>query len=157
MRHARGAAAPGGRRLGRLANFALHQQRNVASDLSGCSRENGELCSKPRETVVVMLTKDELFVQGERVASIAEVQASPDLIIAPLREALLRHRIIGKAMAEREIAEREVTVMADKSLPYEVLRKLMTTCSAASYGKLSLAVLEKEAPASAAIAVAAPA
>jgi hypothetical protein len=33
----------------------------------------------------------------------------------------------------------------------------MTTCTAASYGKLSLAVLEKEAPASAAIAVAAPA
>jgi len=44
--------------------------------------------NKPRETVVVMLTKDEVFVQGERVASIAEVQASPDPIIAPLRDAL---------------------------------------------------------------------
>ena len=32
--------------------------------------------AKPRETVVVMLSKDELFVQGERVASIAEVRAA---------------------------------------------------------------------------------
>src|SRR5215510_12498020 len=32
--------------------------------------------ARPRETVVVMLTKDELFVQGERVASMNEVRDS---------------------------------------------------------------------------------
>jgi biopolymer transport protein TolR len=100
--------------------------------------------SKPRETVVVMLTKDELFVQGERVASIAEVQASEQLIIAPLREALLRPRIIGTAMAERETAEKEVTVMADKSLPYEVLKKVMSTCTDADFGKISFATMQKD-------------
>ncbi len=41
---------------------------------------------RPRQTVVVMLTKDDLFVQGERVASIDEVRASTDPIIAPLRD-----------------------------------------------------------------------
>ena len=35
---------------------------------------------RPRETVVVMLTRDDLFVQGERIASIAEVRASTDAI-----------------------------------------------------------------------------
>src|ERR1022692_2305810 len=32
---------------------------------------------QPRTTVVVMLTKEDLFVQGERVASVAEVEATP--------------------------------------------------------------------------------
>jgi len=91
-----------------------------------------------------MLTKDELFVQGERVASIEEVKANEGLVIAPLREALARPRLIGERMAERELAEREVTVMADKSLPYEVLKKVMSTCTDADFGKISFATIEKD-------------
>jgi biopolymer transport protein ExbD len=102
--------------------------------------------AKPRETVVVMLTKDEVFVQGERVASIAEVQASPDTIIAPLSDALKRPMLIGRKMAERDLAEREITIMGDKSLPYEVLKKVMTTCTDADYGKISLATVQKDKP-----------
>jgi biopolymer transport protein ExbD len=99
---------------------------------------------KPRETVVVMLTKDELFVQGERVASLAEVRDSPDLIIAPLRTALKRPTLIGEAMTIKQIAEREITVMADKTIPYEILKKVMSTCTDADYGKLSFALIQKE-------------
>jgi biopolymer transport protein TolR len=100
--------------------------------------------AKPRETVVVMLTKEDLFVQGERVASIAEVRANPDNIIAPLRDALKRPMLIGRAMAERDLAEREVTVMGDKTLPYDVLKKVMATCTDADYGRISLAVVQKD-------------
>jgi len=53
---------------------------------------------RPRQTVVVMLTKDDLFVQGERVASVNEVRASTDPIIAPLRAALKRPTLVGAVM-----------------------------------------------------------
>jgi len=36
--------------------------------------------------------------------------------------------------------------MGDKSLPYDVLKKVMATCTDADYGKISLAVLQKEKP-----------
>ena len=36
--------------------------------------------------------------------------------------------------------------MGDKSLPYDVVRKVMATCTAAAYGKISLAVLQREKP-----------
>ena len=103
--------------------------------------------TKPRETVVVMLTKDEVFVQGERIASIAELKASVEPIFAPLREALKRPMLIGRRMAERDLAEREITVMGDKSLPYEVLKKVMATCTDADFGKISLATVQKDKPA----------
>ncbi|MDB6045525.1 MAG: hypothetical protein JWM63_4076 [Gammaproteobacteria bacterium] len=100
----------------------------------------------PKESVVVMITKDNLFVQGELVASIAEVRAAKDAVIGPLRDALKRPLLVGKAMTERDLAQREITIMADKALPYDVLKKVMATCTDADYGKISLAVLQKEKP-----------
>jgi biopolymer transport protein ExbD len=99
---------------------------------------------RPRQTVVVMLTRDDLFVQGERIASVAEVRASAEAIIAPLRAALKRPTLVGQAMTDKDIAEREITVMADKQIPYEVLKKVMSTCTDADYGRLSFALVEKE-------------
>ena len=40
-------------------------------------------------------------------------------------------------------AMREVTVIADKSLPFDLVKKVMATCTATTYGKISLAVLQK--------------
>ena len=101
---------------------------------------------QPRQTVVVMLTKDDLFVQGERIASIAEIRATEGSIIAPLRAALKRPTLVGQSISARDLAEREITVMGDKSLPYEVLKKVMATCTDADYGRISLAVLQKDKP-----------
>jgi biopolymer transport protein ExbD len=100
----------------------------------------------PKESVVVMITKTDVFVQGERVGSVQEVKDSKDLIVAPLRDALKRPMLVGQAMTEKDLAQREITIMADKALPYEVLKKVMSTCTDADYGKVSLAVIQKEKP-----------
>ena len=104
---------------------------------------------RPKQSVVVMVTKDDIFVQGERVVSLAEVSDPRTQLIEPLRNVLQRP-IAGLDAAARDAAlnSHEVTVMADKDLPYEVLRKVLATCTAAAYGKISLAVLQKEKPVS---------
>jgi len=101
----------------------------------------------PKQSVVVMITTEHLFVQGERVTSVAEVRDSKSAQIEPLRAVLSRPMLAGTRVArEVDLASREITVLADKSLPYEVVKKVMATCTAAAYGKLSLAVIEKEKP-----------
>ena len=69
------------------------------------------------------------------------------MIIPPLQSALefeasgmLRQAGLSE---EEKIANREVTIMADKELPYKLLKKVMATSTAANYGQLSLAVLQK--------------
>jgi len=100
----------------------------------------------PRQTVVVMLTKDELYVQGEPIATVAEIHATEGDIIAPLRDALKRPTLVGQEITEKDLAQREITVMGDKALPYDVLKKVMRTCTDADYGRISLAVLQKDKP-----------
>ena len=101
---------------------------------------------QPRQTVVVMLTKDELFVQGEPVSSVADIRASDGDLIAPLLAALERPTLVGQEVTAEDLAQREITVMGDKSLPYDVLKKVMRTCTDANYGRISLAVLQKDKP-----------
>lgn len=104
----------------------------------------------PNQSVVVMITRDQLFVQGEIVASIAEVREPGTQVIEPLLAVLARPMVgVGRAAQEDALASREITVVADKSLPYDVVKKVMTTCTAASYGRISLAVIEKDKPVSA--------
>jgi len=84
--------------------------------------------AQPKESVVVMITKDQLFVQGELVANVADIKASTTPLVEALREKLKAPRIIGD-IGEKDLANREITVMADKSLPYDILKKVMATCT----------------------------
>jgi biopolymer transport protein TolR len=99
---------------------------------------------RARETVVVMVTKENLLVQGQVIVSVNEVMASDSVIIPGLRDALQAQtdRVLRQE-AKEDILNREVTVMADREIPYQLLKKVMATCTEADYGQLSLAVLQK--------------
>ncbi len=85
-------------------------------------------------------------MQGEYIATVKEIQAPANPLIAPLRAALKRPMLVGQDHHRPGRSQREITIMADKSLPYEVLKKVMSTCTDADYGKISLAVMQKEKP-----------
>lgn len=99
---------------------------------------------KPEVSVVILIGNVDILVQGTPVAKVADVLVQEGNDIAPLREALKSQndRVLRRA-AQDDIAGREVTIMGDKETPYRVLKKVMATCTAADYGQISLAVLQK--------------
>jgi biopolymer transport protein TolR len=100
---------------------------------------------KPSAAVVVMVTKDSVYVDGELVGSVNDVVANQATAFAPLKSALLAQNARSLHSAEQtDASKREVTIMGDKSTPYSVLKKIMMTCSEADYGKVSFAVVERE-------------
>jgi biopolymer transport protein TolR len=125
-----------------LVSFLLvySTEVEVVQNNLGIEIPQSVVTAKPRQTVVVMLTRDELFVQGEKVSSVAELRASKDAIFKPLEQILKRPRVAGTAAD----VEPEVTVMADKSLPYEVLKKVMQTATSADFVKISFAAIERD-------------
>jgi biopolymer transport protein ExbD len=100
--------------------------------------------SKPRESTVMMVTKDTVFVNGAPAATIAEIEAQAELVNEPLRAKLAEESQRRTLLKPNDPTAREVTVLADKGLPYSVLKKIMSTATAADIGRLSLAVVEKE-------------
>ena len=99
---------------------------------------------KAKETVVILIGQTDLIVQGTPVAKIADILATKGNDIPELREALLSQndRVLRRE-AQEDIAGREVTIMGDKDIPYRLLKKVMATCTASDYGRISLAVLQK--------------
>jgi biopolymer transport protein ExbD len=102
--------------------------------------------TKPRETVVILVSPEMVLVQGEAVVK------TPDLLddkverIAGITDRLeqLQRNIIG--ISTRTAAQsKEFTILADKTIPFRVLKKIMSTCTASGYGKISLAVIQKAA------------
>ncbi len=100
---------------------------------------------KARENVVIMVNKDYILVQGRRIADTADVLAQPGVVIPEIEEELRRQseKRLRKEDESAKIENREVTVMGDKSLPYQLLKRVMASCTAAEYGRISLAILQK--------------
>jgi biopolymer transport protein ExbD len=98
---------------------------------------------KPRETVVILVGTEEVLVQGVPVARIADIEATNGEIEAiGARLTKLSESVIG--LSTQAVAEsQEVTVLADKSIPFSVLKKILATCTARGYSRVSLAVVQK--------------
>ena len=99
---------------------------------------------KANETVVILISEEDILVQGSPVAKVADVMKLKGNDIPQLRQALLSQndRVLRRA-AQDDIADREITIMGDKDIPYRLLKKVMATCTTADYGRISLAVLQK--------------
>jgi biopolymer transport protein ExbD len=100
--------------------------------------------SKPRETVVIFVSPNEVMVQGEAVVLVDDILTMDGGDIEPIAERLdeLSANVIGintKVVAESQ----EVTILADKSVPFNVVKKVMSTCTGKGYGRISLAVMQK--------------
>ena len=94
--------------------------------------------------LVGIVGRDEVTVQGEVVARVADIQAMPGQEVAPISERLaaLRQNVIG--VSTQAVAEsQEVTVLADKSVPFNVVKTIMSTCTGQGYSRISLAVIQK--------------
>ncbi len=100
--------------------------------------------SKPRETVVISVSPEEILVQGQLVAMVSDVMSGDPEAIEPLMARLsqLKNNIVGPST--RVVADsQEVTILADRSVPFAVIKMLMSTCTSEGFENVSLAVIQK--------------
>jgi len=100
--------------------------------------------TKPRETVVIMVSPEVVLVQGEAVISTPQLLEDRAETVVEITDRLkqLERNVIG--ISTKAIVEsKEVTILADKTIPFKALKKIMSTCTGSGYGRISLAVLQK--------------
>lgn len=99
---------------------------------------------EPKSTVLLLVSGDDIIIDGRKVASVAEVVAQPGDVIPALQAEL---QVLGQrtaVLAENKTDQQAVTIMADKQMPYSLLRKLMFTCARANFADVSFAVRKKD-------------
>jgi len=100
--------------------------------------------TKPRETVVIFVSKDQVLVQGEAVALVEDILNGEPESMDPItwRLADLKESIVGPSTLA-VAGSQEVTILADRSVPFTVIRQIMSTCTGEGYENVSLAVIQK--------------
>ncbi|TMH09825.1 MAG: biopolymer transporter ExbD [Betaproteobacteria bacterium] len=98
----------------------------------------------PKETIVVVVSADDILVEGRRVATVTEAMASQGDLIAPLKAELDLQSTREVVRAENKAQGKAVTIMGDKDIPYKLLRKVMYTSARANYSDVAFAVRRRD-------------
>jgi biopolymer transport protein TolR len=99
---------------------------------------------EPKPTVLLVVSGDDIIIDGRRVASVQQVMAQQEDLIPALKAEL---DVLGKrtaVLAENKADQQAVTIMADKEMPYSLLRRLMVTSARANYADVSFAVRKRD-------------
>lgn len=100
--------------------------------------------SKPASSTVLMITKEDIYVDGALAAKVADVERGDEGGLRAVRNALNNSTQRKTLLSATDTEAPPVTVMADKGLPYTLLKTVMALAMEAHVGKLSLAVVERE-------------
>ena len=98
--------------------------------------------TRPRETLAIVVNPEAVMIHGTPVVRTSELYEDRIGTIVQIKERLEElERDIGITAPENK----EITLLADKTIPFKVLKKIMSTCTASGYGRISLAVVQKVA------------
>lgn len=97
---------------------------------------------QPSDTPVITLTNQAVLVQGAQVMTLAEAAAFEEGKPLPqLRAELLKVTLMQVQGAAGGATTRgEVNVMADKDIPYSVLKKVLATCGELKFARIAISV-----------------
>jgi biopolymer transport protein ExbD len=109
----------------------LNQDKSIKLPVSNADQ-------MPKEALALAVTGENILVGGRAIVKVADMRAF-DGDVEPLLKAELDYQS-ARASAPAPEAGRPITIVADKELPYELLKKIMSTCVDAGYASISLAV-----------------
>lgn len=104
---------------------------------------------RPGITLLVKVNVDNILVNGRSVVDSSSKAVGLDNSIDALAEELNYQASRAKPLTEaQQIHGRSVTIMGDRSVPYALLKRIMSTCAETGYRNISLAVekIEQELP-----------
>jgi len=98
-------------------------------------------------SLVVAIGDGSILVGSERIASVSEAEASPEMLIAPLASRLDAARAqmdeIARLKGMEPAKARLVTIQGDEAMEFRVLQKVMYTLNQSGFQDIALAVIKK--------------
>lgn len=96
--------------------------------------------TRPRQTLTIVVSPEAVMVQGEAVVGTPRLFDDSRGTVPEVTERL---RLLEGNLPRTVAENKEITLLADKTIPFKVLKKIMLTCTASGYGRISFAVEQK--------------
>jgi len=100
----------------------------------------------PKAAPVIMITRDVIMLDDKILQSLAEIENSSELMIAPLYQALQQNRSVAEKIGQLDAKlgfRGNVTIQADRDLPFLLMKKVMYTCGQVGYNDMYFAVIRE--------------
>lgn len=111
---------------------------------------------RPEAALTIKVSPEHILVQGTVVATVAQALAQQDGLIDAVQAALQSHARAAEPLSEAQAERgREVVIMGDQGMPYQLLQRIMNSCAQQGYRDIALAVSRVDGPVPAAVASAA--
>jgi len=94
----------------------------------------------PTEVLTIQVSPVDIIVEGQKIADTETVRNQEEHTVAALVEELNFRASQGLAISPDE--DREIMILADRSVPYSVIKKLMRSCMETPYTQVAFAVLK---------------
>lgn len=95
----------------------------------------------PHSELTIHVGTDELWMEDQKISDIADIAVDKNTPIEPLAVALADMALrFGELNQHANASGLPVTIMADRDVPYAVLRAVMATLSSENFRDISLAV-----------------
>ncbi|MEW5802604.1 MAG: biopolymer transporter ExbD [bacterium] len=102
----------------------------------------------PEVSTTVSATPQVVLLDGEFVDTIENFSSQKEMLNGKLYEKLSQSKemflLIARQNPDKIKFRGKVIIQADKSIPYQIIKKLIYTCGQAEFGRISLHVLHKE-------------
>ncbi len=98
----------------------------------------------PKETLTIQITPTDIFVENQHIATVKDVMLdNAGFITALAQELKYRAGKLPPEINAQGVPERSIYILADRHIPYSLLRKIMVTCSLNDFSQISFAVERK--------------
>jgi biopolymer transport protein ExbD len=93
-----------------------------------------------RETLLLMVTKQQVLLQGKALTETAALAAQDEQAIIRLKAELDYHTQRRTELSLEDQQAQSITIMGDASTSYAVLKQIMQACASQGYTNIALAV-----------------
>lgn len=93
-----------------------------------------------KETLLLMVTKSEVLLQGKLIVSTDELLSEQSNTIEKLITELNYRTSRNNELSEEARTQQSITIMGDNSVPYKVLKRIMQSCAESGYTNIAMAV-----------------
>ena len=121
-----------------IAAVELHPNEQAVQLPHSTSQE------RPHETTQLMVTRKDILLNNRFVMNTDEALASNDKFLAKLKAEFLGSVGLQQSAETGAVNRGEINILANKDIPYSLLKKLMATCTEAQFTRISLAVVQRQ-------------